>query len=200
MVLNILVSVRQWLQFIYPSLVGTEVEVKYSIFLSKVYKGLYPHAQAKKKNVSSTSHPGVENSPCVPYWAWTSGDICLHVSSRQSLWSLWEELQGVRVLCRCCRIVVIKFNWGVSFSVPSSVPWLLFFCITLHARAWSWVFHQISGLFCFYFLFKYKSDSAVVLWRLTTASVASTQLVFFFPKSEFLSKAIIMKKRCCCIS
>ena len=37
------------MQFIYLSLVGTEVEVKYSIFLSKVYKGLYPHTQAKKK-------------------------------------------------------------------------------------------------------------------------------------------------------
>lgn len=52
MVLNILVSLRQWLQIIYPSLVGTEVEVKYSIFLYKVYKGLYPHTQAKKKKIS----------------------------------------------------------------------------------------------------------------------------------------------------
>jgi len=43
--------------------VGTEVQVKYSIFLSKVYKGLYPHTQAKKKH---TSHPDVEDSPRVP--------------------------------------------------------------------------------------------------------------------------------------
>lgn len=48
--LNILVPVRQWLQFIYLSLVDTEVQVKYSIFPSKGFKGLYPRSQAKKKS------------------------------------------------------------------------------------------------------------------------------------------------------
>lgn len=55
MLLNILVSGRQWLQFIYLSLVGTAVGVKYSIFLSQGYKGLYPQTQARRK--ISLPHP-----------------------------------------------------------------------------------------------------------------------------------------------
>lgn len=139
------------------------------------------------------SHPGVENSPCVPYWAWTSGHVCLRISSRHPLWSLWEELQGVQALCRRCRIVATEFNWGVSFSATSSVSWLLFFCIALHARARSQVFHQISVLFWFFFcVFKYKSDCSC-------AFKADHCFSSFHPPSFnfsqiWVSKSIIMKK------
>lgn len=159
MLLNILVSVRQWLQFIYLSLVGTEVVVKYSIFLSKMCKGLNLHTQGKK--ISSTSHPGIENSPRVPYWAWTNGYICLHVSSRHPLWNLREGLQGVQAWCRCCRIVLTEFHWSVSFSA-TSVSWLLLFCIASRARVWSQVFHQISGLFGFTFLYLSASQTPLL--------------------------------------
>lgn len=49
---------------------------------------------------------------------------------------------------------------------------------------------NLSVALFLFFLFKYKSDSAVVLLKLTTASIASTQLVLIFPKSKFQSPSL----------
>jgi len=53
--LNILVSVRQWLQFIYLSLVDTELWVKYSISPSKWYNRLHSRAHANKNSPFHTT-------------------------------------------------------------------------------------------------------------------------------------------------
>lgn len=121
--LNILVPVRQWLQFIYLSLVDTEVQVKYSIFPSKGFKGLYPRSQAKKK-ITLPHHILVWKIACgCLYWVGTSRHICLCIFSRHPPWSLWEELQGVLTLCGYCRVVVSEFNTSISFFLLHCFTW-----------------------------------------------------------------------------
>jgi len=49
---------------------------------------------------------------------------------------------------------------------------------------------NLSFVLVLFFVFKYKSNSAVALLKLTTVSIASTQLHLVFPKYEFQSPSL----------
>lgn len=119
---------------------------------------------------------------------------CASVSVDLLQGSCWEAFEkSFKELSPCadvCRMVVTEFNWGSSFSDTSAIPWLLSFlhCFTCQGMGMGIPPNSSFALF-FFFMYKYNSDSTVVLlcWPLL-------QLVLIFAKSEFQSPSLWRKE------